>query len=267
MKGALAARATRLNPLLASRHACVRASTVFAGIDSMNEAEFDKFADEYHASLAAGIEVSGERPEYFSEYKIADIARECLQLSHALDTSISVLDFGAGIGNSVPFVRKYLASAELTCLDPSQRSLDVAKRRFANLARYVCFDGVQISFPADHFDIAYAMCVFHHIDHADHVRLLQELNRVIKPGGSLFIFEHNPFNPLTVRVVNTCPFDENAHLIRASEMKRRTLSAGFVSSKVRYRVFFPHFLRGLRPLERGLTWLPLGGQYYVRCTK
>lgn len=233
----------------------------------MNEAEFDKFADEYHASLKAGIALSGEGPEYFSEYKIIDIARECAPISSAGANGIRVLDFGAGIGNSVPYVRKHLAGAELTCLDLSQRSLEVAEKRFADMARYVRFDGARIPFPNDSFDIAYAMCVFHHINHADHGTLLQELRRVVKPGGSLFIFEHNPFNPLTVRVVNNCPFDENAHLIRGREMKQRLLSAGFASAATRYRVFFPHILRALRPLEGALAWLPLGGQYFVRGIK
>lgn len=233
----------------------------------MNEAEFDKFADEYHASLKAGIAISGESPEYFSEYKIADIARECPLQARAADASVQVLDFGAGIGNSVPYVSRHFASAKLTCLDLSQRSLEVAERRFAGQARYVRFDGGHIPFADNHFDIAYAMCVFHHISHADHPAVLRELNRVIKPGGSLFIFEHNPFNPLTVRVVNNCPFDENAHLIRAAQMKRRMLDGGFSRAQARYRVFFPHLLRSLRPLERALAWLPLGGQYYVRAIK
>lgn len=233
----------------------------------MNEAEFDKFADEYHASLAAGIAVSGESPEYFSEYKIIDIARECGLSARAATTAMRVLDFGAGIGNSVPYVRKHLPGAELICLDLSQRSLEVAEQRFAAMAQYVRFDGASIPFPDDHFEIAYAMCVFHHISHADHFALLQELRRVIRPGGSLFIFEHNPFNPLTVRVVNTCPFDENAHLIPGPEMKRRLLAAGFASASTRYRIFFPHFLRALRPIEGVLARLPLGGQYYVRALK
>jgi ubiquinone/menaquinone biosynthesis C-methylase UbiE len=233
----------------------------------MNEAEFDKFADEYHASLTAGIAVSGEGPEYFSEYKIIDIGRECGWASRAVSAPGRVLDFGAGIGNSVPYVRKHLAHAELTCLDLSQRSLEVAEKRFGDMARYVRFDGASIPFPDDHFDIAYAMCVFHHINHADHAALLQELRRVVRPGGSLFIFEHNPFNPLTVRVVSNCPFDENAHLIRGSEMRKRLLAAGFANATTRYRVFFPNFLRALRPLEAALAWLPLGGQYFVRAIK
>jgi hypothetical protein len=79
----------------------------------------------------------------------------------------------------------------------------------------------------------------------------------------LFVFEHNPLNPLTRHAVNTCPFDENAHLIRAPVMRRRALDAGFDRAEVKYRIFFPHALRGLRPLESKLTWLPLGAQYYV----
>ena len=233
----------------------------------MNEAEFDKFADEYHAALTAGIAVSGEAPEYFSEYKIVDISRECGPALRAVTTRPRVLDFGAGIGNSVPYVRKHLPQVDLTCLDLSHRSLEVAEKRFPNMAQYVRFDGASIPFPNDHFDIAYAMCVFHHIEHADHAALLEEMRRVVRPGGSLFIFEHNPFNPLTVRVVNNCAFDENAHLIRGREMKRRLLTAGFSNATTRYRVFFPRILRALRPLEAVLGWLPLGGQYYVRAVK
>ncbi len=233
----------------------------------MNEAEFDKFADEYYQSHAAGLAASGEGPEYFSEYKIIDIARDWHHRSPGLVSSPRVLDFGAGIGNSAPYVKRHLPDARLTCLDLSQRSLDVAAQRYPGLADYVHFDGAAIPFPDDHFDLAYAMCVFHHIDHDDHVSILRELNRVIRPGGRLFIFEHNPFNPLTVRVVNNCAFDENARLIRGAEMARRMQAAGFSEAVTRYRIFFPRMLRALRPLERAMTWLPLGGQYFVRACK
>jgi SAM-dependent methyltransferase len=109
--------------------------------------------------------------------------------------------------------------------------------------------------------------VFHHIPHAQHVALLGEIKRVLKPAGRLFVFEHNPLNPLTRHAVDTCPFDENAELIRAGTMRARARQAGFGGADVKYRIFFPHFLRGLRPLEPRLTWLPLGAQYYVLCRK
>ena len=229
----------------------------------MDEAEFDKFADEYRAVLAAGIAVSGEEPEYFAEYKIMDVAREYEQYFGPASTVPRILDFGAGSGGSVPYVRKHFPNAQLTCLDVSRRCLEIAEKRYPSYAQYVHFDGSQIPFPAGYFDIAYAACVFHHIDHAEHTSLLKELCRVIGPRGCLFVFEHNPLNPVTMRIVNSCPFDENARVIRASAMKRQLSAAGFGHAAIRYRIFFPHALRILRPLERALQWLPMGGQYYA----
>ena len=85
--------------------------------------------------------------------------------------------------------------------------------------------------------------------------------------GRLFVFEHNPLNPLTRHAVNTCAFDEHAKLVLAPAMRRRALEAGFPSATVRYRIFFPNALRRLRPLETKLAWLPLGAQYYVMAQK
>ncbi len=50
-------------------------------------------------------------------------------------------------------------------------------------------------------------------------------------------------------------------------MRRRVRDAGFAAVWVRYRIFFPHALRRLRPFEAKLTWLPLGAQYYVAAQK
>jgi len=233
----------------------------------MNEAEFDQFADEYYAMHTDSIAASGEGPEYFAEYKIVDIAAEVSAHAHKPTDALDILDFGAGIGGSIAYVNKHFPNSSLTCLDPSQRSLSVAEKRFPALARYSHFDGAKIPFEADSFDIAYAMCVFHHIDHDEHVALLSELRRVLRPNGSLFIFEHNPYNPLTVKVVNNCPFDANARLIKGAQMKARLAAAGFGSTKIQYRIFFPHALKALRPLEMSMKWLPLGGQYYTMSRK
>jgi hypothetical protein len=63
--------------------------------------------------------------------------------------------------------------------------------------------------------------------------------------------------------VRTCRFDENAVLIGRRTLSRRLRRAGFEITDSRYRIFFPRPLSALRPLERFLTWLPLGAQYYV----
>jgi SAM-dependent methyltransferase len=232
----------------------------------MDSAEFDTFADEYESLHAANVSISGERPEYFAEYKIRDLAHEYRTRATGCDAP-AVLDFGAGIGTSVPFVRNYFPRARLTCLDVSSKSLAVGQARFPGAAQFMSFDGRRIPFPDASFDIVFAACVFHHIDHAEHVGLLREFHRVLTPNGTAMVFEHNPYNPLTLSAVNSCPFDENAHLIRAARMRSRMTAAGFCGARIRYRIFFPRALRGLRPLERWMTWLPLGAQYYALALK
>ena len=227
----------------------------------MEAAEFDQFADEYDRQHRANIAVTGEAPEYFSEYKIRELR---LALGDGVKT---ILDFGSGTGNSLPFFQKYFPAARVTGVDPSQRSLDIAAARFPGLAQGKVMAGERIPARDDGFDAAFSACVFHHIDHAEHVRWLAELRRVVRPGGTLTIFEHNPYNPLTVRAVNTCPFDVNAKLISARIFAGRYRAAGWTRLKLRYHVFFPRALAFLRAAEPGLAWLPLGGQYSLTATK
>lgn len=228
----------------------------------MDAAEFDKFADEYLATHRQNIRASGEEPEFFHAYKIADV-RELWRATNGTREPARILDFGTGIGNSLAHFRRSFPSSAVVGVDVSSRSLDVARARQVDGTDLVLFDGVNLPFESGSFDLAFAACVFHHIDHAEHGRLLAEIRRVLNPGGMFVLFEHNPFNPLTVRAVRLCPFDENARLIRGARMRSRFEQAGFAAVALRYRLFFPGPLRALRPLERGMTWLPLGAQYSV----
>lgn len=230
----------------------------------MNRDEFDKFALEYTAMHASNVRASGEAPAYFAQYKVKDVATR-LARSHRQPSSI--LDFGAGIGTSVPYFRQYLPHARLTCIDVSRKSLELGQSRFAEQASFVSFDGECIPFPDATFDVCFAACVFHHIPAEEHLGLLQEFRRVLRPGGSAFIFEHNPYNPLTARAVRDCPFDENAVLIRAADLRANARTAEFTSVRSAYRIFFPRVLRTLRSIEPLLEWCPLGAQYYIQATK
>ena len=77
------------------------------------------------------------------------------------------------------------------------------------------------------------------------------------------IYEHNPFNPLTRHAVNTCSFDENAVLLKRVQVAKLFVKAGMEVVMQEYHFLFPAFLKLLRPLEKYLTWLPLGAQHFV----
>lgn len=231
----------------------------------MSNAEFDKFADNYKQLHCDVLCASGESDEFFAEYKIKDVARIVRKKGWA--RNLSILDFGAGIGSSVPFFLKYFPGAQLTCLDVSQRSLDIAISKYQNAATFLHFDGQHIPRPDNSFRLIFSACVFHHIPPEMHLVLLHEIIRVLEPGGIFVTFEHNPYNPLTVGAVRACPLDDNAVLIKGRDFRGLLRQTGYVADCLRYRIFFPRFLRGLRPLEQFMTWLPLGAQYFVCAQK
>lgn len=226
----------------------------------MKESEFDRFADEYRSSHAANISASGETPEFFAEYKIADTKRHVMTENINAD---SVLDFGCGVGNSTAYFHKYFPDSSIVGADVSSKSLDIAKARFGEFANFVNIEGTSTGLPDASFDLIFSSCVFHHIPHAEHEHWLRELHRIARPNARLVIFEHNPLNPLTVRAVNTCEFDENAHLLAAGQLAASMRRAGWRKTRREYRIFFPRRLAALRPLEAWLRWLPLGAQYSV----
>lgn len=231
----------------------------------MSDAEFDRHAANYRALHGDNVAITGEEPEYFANYKMRDF--EALVKSLALPLNGRYLDFGSGIGSSVPHFAKYLPQARLVCTDISSESLAISKQQHGEAAEYAAMPGGVLPFKDGEFDGAFACCVFHHIPPEEHDAALKQLRRVIKPGGLLMIYEHNPFNPLTVRAVRNCPFDENAVLITAGKLGKAGTSAGFRQDKLNYRVFFPAALAGLRPLENWLRHVPLGAQYFLAFRK
>ena len=156
----------------------------------MDESEFDKFADEYYDLHQQNLGASGESPEFFAEYKIKDVFN--LINSKSINVN-SILDFGAGTGTSVPYFQKYFPNVSLTCLDVSEKSLEVGKNRYSNYADFQSFNGELIPLPDNTYDLVFAACVFHHIPHSEHIRIMQEWLRVLKPGGIAIIYEHNRY--------------------------------------------------------------------------
>lgn len=224
---------------------------------------FDRYATAYNTTVQNAIGASGESVQFFAEIKAA-IAAEICAASQSLPRS--VLDFGCGIGNTTRALLIAFPMAKVSGCDPSEASLSVARvgiAGFGDRARMVAQNVGTLPFADGSFDLAFTSCVFHHVDRADHPRWARELLRVLEPGAPLLVFEHNPFNPLTRRVVSNISFDQGVILLRPRYARRMLEEAGFVVDPARYYFFFPHWLRRLRKVERGMRWLPLGGQYFV----
>jgi hypothetical protein len=102
---------------------------------------------------------------------------------------------------------------------------------------------------------------------AERPAVYAELTRLLKPGGRLYVFEHNPRNPLVRYVVARTPIDANAILLDSQEVRHGLLGSARYALDTDYLMFTPPGLPFLQGVDRALAWLPLGAQYAVAARK
>jgi len=229
-------------------------------LQSSHTPDFDAFARHYREIHDANMRLSGASSAYFAQLKIQILAR------YESNKILHVLDLGCGDGLCTDYMRQYFPQWHITGVDVSAESIAVAQERRLADVRFMHYDGKHLPFVSRSFDMIFMAGVLHHVQQDQHLLLLQEARRVARLHGRMYIFEHNPFNPLTRYFVRTCMFDRGVKLCRASHVQYLLHQAEWKTSVCRYYIFFPRYFV-FRPLIRIEPWLasiPLGGQYMIR---
>jgi len=217
--------------------------------------DFDKFSHNYNQLLNASINISGEREEYFDKYKL-----NCLkQWVISGDEALNILDFGCGLGRLTRLLAESFPKSQVTGYDISFESLNEARERKIDLGNLRFVEHLPTS-ESQHIIIV--ANVFHHIFPKERTSILSKLKGIMKPEGKIVVFEHNPLNPLSRRVVKRCPYDADAQMVWPEPFKKMVERCGLKVIHKCYIVFFPRFLKFLRGIEQYLGFLPFGAQYF-----
>jgi SAM-dependent methyltransferase len=224
--------------------------------------EFDKYSKDYHRSIAHPVrsllESDGENEFLRAKARWIDHWWSAAGRPPAA----SVLDYGCGTGLLTGYLHDLRPDWRYSAADPSAGMIDAA-RVTAPYAEFSVLGVQRAPFTGRLFDLVLMSGVCHHVPWEDWARTFAQVRATLAPRGTLLIFEHNPFNPLTQIVVRSTPIDREAQMRTASFVMRALQRFGFQVEARRYLHFFPPRLRALEPLERGLAWLPLGSQYLV----
>jgi SAM-dependent methyltransferase len=222
-----------------------------------NKVDFDSYSADYETLLRESTKLYAEDSEYFARYKI-DLVKGATH-----QPIRRVLEYGCGTGRNIAYIRAAFPDAEIVGTDISAASLDIAKSENPNALFRIEREDLDLG----KFDLIFVACVFHHISPSDRQAVMNTLAGRLAPGGLIDVFEHNPFNPVTRRIVSNCPFDADAVLLKPSEFHGLFRGAGLRLQRQAFCLFVPPRLSWLAPLERHLGWLPLGGQYWVRADR
>jgi SAM-dependent methyltransferase len=147
-----------------------------------NEIEHGKYLLEHGAGEVWNWETPAGRIRWTRRVKM---------LTSHLHHKQSVLELGCGTGY---FTRELaVTGAHITAIDISPELLEVARQDcFSENIRFEIQNAYAMTFPDETFDSVVGSSVLHHleIDAA-----LREIQRVLKPGGSIYFTEPNMMNP------------------------------------------------------------------------
>jgi SAM-dependent methyltransferase len=222
----------------------------------MGKVNFDDYSNEYNAILENRLKIFSHNVDFFAERKII-ILKNMLGYHPKM-----ILEYGCGIGRNLSFLYKYFPVAKISGCDISKESLKLSEKY--NFAKFYHLGSDEIK---EKFDLIFISCVFHHIDPQIRGEVVEYIFSLLTNKGCVFVFEHNPYNPLTRHLVDTCPFDTDAILLSMRECNNLFKSKGFSAMAQQYYLFFPPRLAKLYFIEEYLRWLPLGGQYFIQFSK
>jgi cyclopropane fatty-acyl-phospholipid synthase-like methyltransferase len=221
--------------------------------DSEPRVDFDDYADQYETMLQEQLAFFSKDRTYFSAYKTALAASLCKS------PPSQILDFGCGIGLSLPHLAIDFPQARLFATDLSSRSLAHVRDNYPGVTA-ITDDQVD----GNVFDLIFVAGVFHHVPVEQRLTVMKRLSGLLTAQGRLLIFEHNPYNPVTRRMVSNCHFDADAVLISSRQLRQLVEQDGSLHVCASgYCLFFPPLFLWLRTAEKYLKWLPLGGQHFV----
>lgn len=226
---------------------------------AMGEALCD-LSNEYEAMLNQGISLSGENLHYFVAGRVRAM-RVSLPDGFAPRT---ILDFGCGVGHATAALAELYPNAQVTGMDTALPALARAQTQHPG-CRFVSLEELRAD--DERYDLCYVNGVFHHIPLAERAEAMRLIASKLRPGGYLYLFENNPWNPGARWEMSRIPFDRDAVMLSIPETARLEAAAGLVEYRRSSLFFFPRTLGFMRPLEPVLAPTLLGAQYFVAARK
>lgn len=223
--------------------------------------EFDQHRDNYGTDIERAIRFSGKGHDYFIQVK-AEYLTDVLKDAVPSGRPLRLLDVGCGHGLIHPALQSAGLPLQITGIDVAASVVEIARRNNP-LVAYDTYDGASLPYSNATFDAAVTITVMHHVPPEQWDSFLAEMKRVVRPGGIIAVFEHNPYNPLTVHIVRTCPIDANAVLLSRRQLVALMSTAGLESMESRFILFTPFNAALFKSFDRLMGRIPLGAQYYV----
>jgi SAM-dependent methyltransferase len=113
--------------------------------------------------------------------------RRVLQTAGALKPNASMLDFGCGWGRHIRVFLKDFAVDRISGVDIDPANLDICRQLLPDIRFVQAVEGQALDLPDRSMDVIIAFSVFSHLNEASARFWLDELHRLLRPGGTAVV--------------------------------------------------------------------------------
>ena len=149
-------------------------------------------ADHRHFLPAAGHDLFLPLYDPLVRFMGFDRSRQELISQANIKPEHHILDIGCGTGSFVVLLKRQFPAAQVVGLDPDSKALRRAQNKVARAAVSVQLDrgfSDELPYKQASFDRVFSSFMFHHLEEDDKKQTLNELRRVLKPGGSFHLLD------------------------------------------------------------------------------
>jgi ubiquinone/menaquinone biosynthesis C-methylase UbiE len=149
---------------------------------------------ESHRPFVPGMGVDWLLPLYdpFTALLGLDRARRELVRQADLRPGHRVLDVGCGTGSLAVLTKTSCPDVDIVGVDPDDKALARAARKARRAGASIQLDrgfSDALGYPDASFDRVLSSFMFHHLERGEKEHTLDEIQRVLKPGGSLHLLD------------------------------------------------------------------------------
>lgn len=218
---------------------CGRAFTTVDGIPELLPSSLQGDTEQRQHALYAAVahEYDDVFPRHVAEHYTDKRTRLIKDL---LPSGGLVLDVGCGTGQ----LAAAIAAEGYDVFGVDLSASMVAKARQRGLAGTYAGVTTALPFADNSFDLALTVATLHHLETAERVAAtVSEMARVVKRGGFVVLWDHNPANPYWPILMKRVPQDSgDERLVPQDELLRDARAAGLQLHRVLRSGFTPDFL-------------------------
>ena len=188
---------------------------------------------------------------------IAKVHRTLIEQAQLADGQ-DVLEIGCGTGNLSVRAKRTRPGIRLIGSDPDPRAIALAQRKARKLdgIRFERGYAQRLPYPDATFDRVLSSLMLHHLDEETKAATAAEIQRVLRPGGSLYLVDFTGEGPA-----------HGAHNIHAL-LSQRLLKSGHVAHSGGHDIVHLLTMAGLECTQTAIRRHPVMGPYsYFRATR